>query len=249
MARKKIGEILIGAGLLDETRLRAALIEQQRWGGPLGRTLVEMRLVDEAVLVEALSRQLSVPSVDLDSLHVPPEVLALVPGDLCEQYSIVPFAQPMKFLDIAMADPTQAGVIDELQIRTHLNVRPHIAGPKQLERAVSRYYGRGVSSSSMRRSSSSTAPPGRDLSRGSIEIDTGPPGGEKMEIVRSIQLETEAAPLAGAPGRDAEIAALQQRVSRLEALVARDENVLRKVLSLLVDKGIATRDEIVERLK
>ena len=51
------------------------------------------------------------------------------------------------------------------------------------------------------------------------------------------------------PGRDAEIAALQQRVSRLEALMARDENVLRKVLSLLVEKGVATREEIVERLK
>lgn len=249
MARKKIGEILVGAGVLDDTRLRVALVEQQRWGGPLGRILVDMKLVDEAVLVDALSRQLGVQAVDLDHLTIPNDVLALVPGDLCEQYSVIPFAQPMKFLDIAMADPTQAGVIDELQIRTHLNVRPHIAGPKQLERAIYRFYGRGVSSTSQRRNSGSTSPPFTNQ-RGSIEIDTRPPsGGDQMEIVRSIVRDEEGAALPVQPGRDAEISALQQRVSRLEALVARDENVLRKVLSLLVDKGIATREEILERLK
>ena len=48
--------------------------------------------------------------------------------------------------------------------------------------------------------------------------------------------------------RDAEIDALQHRISKLEALVARDEDVLRKLLALLIDKGIATRDEILERL-
>lgn len=246
MARKKIGEILIGAGVLDETRLRAALVEQQRWGGPLGRILVEMKLVDEHVLVEALSRQLSVPVVDLDSMTVPNDVLVLVPGDLCEQYSVVPFAQPMKFLDVAMADPTQAGVLDELQIRTHLNVRPHLAGPKQIERAIYRFYGRGVGQANMRRGSGTTTPP-PGVQRGAIEID--PASSEKMEIVRSIVRGEDGAALPQQPGRDAEVVSLQQRVSRLEALVARDENVLRKVLSLLVDKGIATREEILERLK
>jgi hypothetical protein len=48
--------------------------------------------------------------------------------------------------------------------------------------------------------------------------------------------------------RDAEIDALQDRISRLEALVERDEGVLRKVLALFVEKGLATRDEIMERI-
>jgi hypothetical protein len=49
--------------------------------------------------------------------------------------------------------------------------------------------------------------------------------------------------------RDAEIDALQDRISRLEALVERDEAVLRKLLALLVDKNVATRDEILERIR
>jgi type IV pilus assembly protein PilB len=218
MARKKIGEILIAAGVLDEARLRAALIEQQRWGGPLGRMLVDLKLIDEPTLVDALSRQLSVPAVDLDAIEVPRAVLDLVPADLAEHHGIVPIAQPMKFLDIAMADPSNLGIVDELQIRTKLNVRPHLAGPKAIERAIARYYGRGVTA--FRRATASAQP------HKALEIETP----------RDLE-------------RDAEITALQQRVSRLEALVARDEDVLRKVLALLVDKGVASRDEIVERLK
>ena len=244
MARKKIGEILIAEGVLDETRLRAALIEQQRWGGPLGRLLVDMKLVDEAMLVGALSRQLAIPAVDLDAIDVPQDVVALVPGELCEQHSVIPFARPMgKFLDLAMADPTNAGVVDELQIRTRLNVRPHLAGPKQIERAISKYYGRGIAVA-MRKGAAG----GHGAS---IELESGPRS-EKMEIVRpnrDTSVEVGEVLQSQAAGRDAEIAALQQRVSRLEALVARDEQVLRKVLALLVDKDIATRDEILERLK
>lgn len=235
--RKKIGEILIEAGVLDETRLRAALMEQQRWGGPLGRLLVEMRLIAETTLVDALSQQLHIPSVDLDHTDVPRDVLDLVPGELAEQHSIMPFAAPMKFLDIAMADPTNMGIVDELQIRTRRNVRPHLAGPKQIERALARFYARG-SAHSFRRGGGGTASPSRP-----IEFAPQTGGEERMEIVRGMD------PGQGHGGGDAEIQALQHRVSRLEALMARDEAVLRKVLALLVEKGVATREEIVERLK
>ena len=46
-----------------------------------------------------------------------------------------------------------------------------------------------------------------------------------------------------------EIVNLQERIARLEALLSRDEDVIRKLMALLIEKGIATRDEIMERLK
>ncbi len=252
MARKKLGEILIEEGVLDESRLRAALIEQQRWGGPLGRLLVEMRLVEEQAMVGALSRQLHVPTVDLDGVEIPQAVLDLVPGELAEQHSVMPFAQPMKFLDLAMTDPTQLGIIDELQIRTRLNVRAFLAGPKAVERALSRYYGRGygVGLRQVGRAARPSEP---------IPVETGAERG--MEIERTPTMDVGIArqtermampPALSTPAhldRSAEIEALQRRVSKLEALIARDENVLRKVLALLVEKGVASREEIVERLK
>ena len=127
MARKRLGEILIEAGLIDETGLRSALIEQRRYGGPLGRVLVDMKMVVEEDLVQALSKQLAVPLVDLDAIEIPQAVLDLVPADLAEVQGVIPFAQPMKFLDVAMSDPTNLTLVDELRIKTQLKIgRAHV---------------------------------------------------------------------------------------------------------------------------
>jgi type IV pilus assembly protein PilB len=229
MARKKLGEMLIDAGALTEAGLRQALAEQRRWGGTLGRTLVEMKLVREDDLLAVLSRQFAVPVIDLDRLAIPQAVLELVPGDLAQELSVVPFAQPMKFLDVAMADPTNLGVIDELRIRTQLNIRPHLAGPKNLERALGKYYQRGFALS--------------HAQSGSIEIDVL--GNSPELISEGIRPSPRTTP---AP-RGTEIEALQARMSVLESLVARDEEVLRKLLALLVAKNIATRDEILDAIR
>ncbi|HEX5061098.1 MAG TPA: hypothetical protein VFV99_17150, partial [Kofleriaceae bacterium] len=89
--------MLVEAGVLSEQGLRMALNEQRRWGGTLGRTLVDMKLLSEVELVRVLSMQLALPTVDLDAIEIHSTVLDLVPGELAEQYSLVPFAQPMKF--------------------------------------------------------------------------------------------------------------------------------------------------------
>ncbi len=235
------------AGLLTETGLRAALVEQKRWGGSLGRTLVEMRQVAEEELVAVLSRQLGLESVDLDKLTIPKHVLDLVPGELAQNYSLVPFGQQMKFLDVAMADPTNLGIIDELRIRTQLNIRHYLAGPKMIERALARCYGRGFSAVHSR----AEVP-----LHGSIDLETPSPAEHPAELTFAEAAPAENlrpyprttySPVSVSP-RGAEIDALQERISQLEALVHRDEEVLRKLLGLLVEKGIASREEILARL-
>jgi type IV pilus assembly protein PilB len=213
MERKKLGQLLIEAGVLTDGGLASALAEQKRWGGTLGKMLVEMKLVTEANLVSVLSRQLGIAGVDLDKLDIDASVLETVPGELALSYGIVPFALSPTALDIAMSDPTILGVLDELRIRVQRDVRPFLAGPKMIERAIAKYYGRR----SQMRLSQRLAP-----------------------IMGEIESR---------PARDAEIDALQTRLSELEANVARDEEVLRKLLALLVEKGVATRDEILDRIK
>jgi type IV pilus assembly protein PilB len=249
--RKKLGEMLIEAGVLTESALRAALQEQKRWGGSLGRTLVEMRQIGEDQLVAVLSRQLGLDSVDLDQLPtIPQAVLAYVPGEMAQNYSIIPFAQPMKFLDLAMADPTNQGIIDELRIRTQLNIREFLAGPKMIERAIAKYYNRGFSA--MHSRADVKVP--EDLLHGALDLaPVAAPAHEELTFrdpppasPRPSPRQTYS-PVATTP-RGPEIDALQDRISRLEALVERDEAVLRTLLGLLIDKGIATREEILARL-
>lgn len=270
MARKKLGEILIEEGVLDESRLRAALIEQQRWGGPLGRLLVEMRLVEEHAMVGALSRQLHVPTVDLDSIEIPQAVLDLVPGELAEQHSVMPFAQPMKFLDLAMSDPSNLRVLDELRVRTNLNVRSHLAGPKAIERALGRYYGRGMGRAAGAGRRRETLDVGVDdeamelvnpydpaASRSVPVAGVNPPSTQSRERIAAPPAPTRTGAASTAPPPAAttrgpsfaDVAELQERIASLEALVRRDEDVLKKLMALLIEKGVATRDEILARLR
>lgn len=241
MARKRIGEILVQAGVLANEGLKTALVEQRRWGGPLGRILVDMNLITEEALVDALSQQLNFPKVNLDGMNIPADVIALVSGELAAHHRMMPFKRESKFLDVAMSEPTDLGIIDELRIRTQLNVRPYLAGPKMIERAITRYYGEVL----FDEPEMPTPPP----------VTKGPTTGKykamSADAVPSLQRaaqRNQSGPMSVLQPRDQEIRALQERISQLEALVSRDEDVLRKVLGLLVDKGIATREEILERL-
>lgn len=220
--------MLVEAGLLDAVGLRRALNEQRRWGGQLGTVLVDLKLVSEEALVAALSRQLNFPVVRLDEVEVSEDVLALVPAELAERHQIVPFSRQGKFLDVAMSDPTNLGIIDELRIRTQLNVRTYLAGPKSIERGLARFYGASVGHLGL-----SFRP--RDM-REEEDFDIDVDVEDRASTVRTRE-------------REQEILALQDRLSTLEALVSRDEDVIKKLLGLLVDKGIASREEILERIK
>src|SRR5262249_28018973 len=162
--------------------------------------------------------------IDLDHREIHKTVLDLISGDVAEEHTIVPFAQPMKFLDVAMADPTNLGVIDELRTRTQLNIRPYLAGPKMIERAIGKFYGRGFGRHAAR--------PDRrvPLEADDVRKRVQPPPSVPVAAPAKRAPETE---LFGGPPplatRDAEIDALQDRISKLEALVARDEEVLRKL--------------------
>ncbi len=244
--RQRLGEMLIEAGAIDDMQLRSALADQRRWGRPLGRTLVEMRLIKEDDLVRVLAKQLGLEAIDLDKLQILSAVLALVPKHIAKQHNVVPFAQPMKFLDVAMLDPTNLGIIDELRIRTQLNVRPYLAGPKMIERNLERYYG-GAPGVSM--SQSIEIPISYDDIERPGDVAAAP---ELRDGLRTFVNRNAPPPVAKAgleiASRDREIDALQERISTLESLVQRDEQVLRKLLALLIEKGFATREEIIERL-
>jgi hypothetical protein len=267
MARKRLGEILVQVGALDPGRLRAALVEQRRWGGQLGRILVDMGMITEDALVQALATQINFPVIKLTGKNISPDVTDLVSGELAEQHSLIPFNVDGKFLDVAMSDPTNLGIIDELRIRTQLNVRPYLCGPKQIEKALARFYGRGMATLGvaemdprdprMTGSGSHEFPDGIDVidlesnqQPGAAAASGGAdPGTQASRRAAMFDLAATASGNRTDQDRDKEIVSLQERISKLEALVTRDEDVLRKVLGLMVEKGIATREEILERIK
>lgn len=217
----RLGEILIAAGLLTQEQLQHGLHAQRRWGGQLGKVLVKEGLITEELLIRALSKQLNIPIVKITGVQIDDRVLDTVPVEICQQFGVIGFQIQGKFLDVAMSDPMNMGVLDELRIRTRLNVRPHLATATEIVDAIKRSYA-------------------RDMEVGSSGLEFGSFLDDAV-LHRSKDGSAEM--------RDAEIAALQQRISVLEALVSRDENVIRKLMGLLVQKGVTTREELLEAIK
>src|SRR3954468_22752503 len=91
MATIKLGELLIKANVLQETQLKSALAEQQKWGGKLGDILVRMSLVTEDLLIRALSKQLGIPAANLDAVQgIPPHVRTRVPANVARDLGVLP---------------------------------------------------------------------------------------------------------------------------------------------------------------
>jgi type IV pilus assembly protein PilB len=145
--KRKLGEMLLEAGLINELQLRGALNDQGQWGRPLGVTLISMGFVSEAELMRVLSDQLCYPFADLDAKIVAPEVIELVPYEIAAKHHCLPLTVQRKGsvreLYLAMFDPTDLAVIDDIRFRTGHEVRPVLVGNQKLEEAIQRSYRTG----------------------------------------------------------------------------------------------------------
>jgi type IV pilus assembly protein PilB len=147
VARKhlKLGEILVHAGILSEERLGVALKEQKTSGERLGFILISRRVISEAQLVQALSKQLSVPWVSLTHLDITSELQRLVPVQVVSQHGVIPVyimsKRPgEKVLYVAMDDPTNEDVLNQIRQTSGLDVKPMIAAPSEIASAIARFF-------------------------------------------------------------------------------------------------------------
>jgi len=142
--KRRLGEILIEAGLISETQLHAALHSQKTWGGKLGSTLVRMGFVQEEDLLRCLSAQLRLPSVDFSKVNVSPRALQMVPQRIAEKYNVIPVAlkeeMGKKSVILAMSDPTNLEAIGEIQFQTGVGIRPVVATESAISRAIDQCY-------------------------------------------------------------------------------------------------------------
>ncbi len=143
MATIKLGELLIKANVLNEGQLKAALAEQQKWGGRLGDILVRMNLLTEDILVRALSKQLAIPAVNLETVQgIPPHVKAKIPASTARDLVALPYQlrDEGKTLVVAMAEPQNIDTLDHLRAVSKCRIVPNVAGRSAIMRAFGRFY-------------------------------------------------------------------------------------------------------------
>lgn len=233
-SRIRLGELLVRAGVLDETKLKAALAEQARWGGRLGKILVEMGFLPEAVLAKALSKQLGMPLAELDHPQIPAHLLARLDVEFLELNAICPerFDEPEGTLHIAMADPLNLGAVDDLRARTGLKIKTSIAGESQIQKAVHKLF--GIRSEVVGDASDWLVPTGE------VRIDRPEKPAAAVPLLSGVPVAPSTPPV---PTTAMDMA------RALEAAQKNQIRAIRALVEILVEQGAFTREEYLARLQ
>lgn len=138
---KKLGELLVEAGLITPGQLQEALRYQKAAGGRMGSNLVAMGIITEDSLMDFLAQQTGVPRLDVKHIDVPGSVLERIPRRLAEQMTILPvaFKEP-KSLVLAMADPSDLNAVDSARFASGLSIEPMVAAHSALRLAIAEQY-------------------------------------------------------------------------------------------------------------
>jgi type IV pilus assembly protein PilB len=139
----RIGDQLVHEQLITREQLQRALDDARANGSRIGFSLVKLGFLEESDLVRALARQHRVPAVDLERVRLDPRILKLIPSEFAVKHQVLPLRRVARTLTVAMSNPTDLGVIDDLKFLTRLDIEPVIAGDFTLKRIVEREYDSG----------------------------------------------------------------------------------------------------------
>lgn len=219
--RKKLGEMLLEAGLINELRLSAALGEQRRWGGRLGSVLVGMGFVAEKDIVSLIERQLGMKCISLDGKEIPAEALKKVSLDTAKKYCLIPLALERGTLAVAMADPTDLKTVDDLSFILGARIKPLLALESGIKKAIAFHY-EGIVV--------------EDRADKSVPVD---------------DVRQEIAPMNAVAGMEDRLVhgETTQAQPPAEKKEYTSKQIIETLLSLLIEKGVITREEFVRKMR
>ncbi|HEV8124752.1 MAG TPA: type IV-A pilus assembly ATPase PilB [Gemmatimonadales bacterium] len=139
----RLGDILIRENLITREQLGQALTEQKSTGFRLGYILVKLGMVQEIEVTKVLARQYRMPAVDLSRFEVDPKIIKLIPGEFASKHVVLPLKREGRTLTVAMAEPTNTGLIEDLKFITRYDLFPVIAGEYTLRALIEKHYESG----------------------------------------------------------------------------------------------------------
>lgn len=136
----KLGEILVKGGVLTEEALHKALKEQKGSGKRIGEILIKGKYISEKQLISSLSSQLGIEYVDLDTVKLDPNLSEYVPEALAKANTVVPIEKKDKILKLAVADPLNYSIINDVSTYSKLTVSIVIAEQDKIEKKIYELY-------------------------------------------------------------------------------------------------------------
>jgi len=139
---QKIGEILVHAGKIDETKLNSALAEQKKTNEKLGQVLISMEVIDEDDFITAFSMQMGYRKADnFLLLEADQDAVRLIPEDFARTNSVLAVKKSDKAVTIVMEDPEDIATIDSVKRLTGLDPDIVVGGTELLNKAMDQLYG------------------------------------------------------------------------------------------------------------
>ena len=149
--RKKLrlGELLVQQGLITHDQLRIALTEQKTQNMPIGRLLVRLGFVTEAVIRDIMARTIGQESIDLSQVLVDAEALKLVPQEFARRHRLLPIAYDadQNLLMVAITEVFNVVALDQLRatLGHNIQMKTVLAGQAQLDEFIDQFYGHELS--------------------------------------------------------------------------------------------------------
>lgn len=140
-----IEDVLASRGLLTNQQLTFIKDEAKRRQEPTEKILEQMGWVTNEQLVEAKAAVIGVPYVAPDQQPISPEVLAFLPEEVAKRFTVVPISKEKETLLVAMTDPLDLQILEFIEKKSGLAVRPYIATAESINRAIAEQYSRGLS--------------------------------------------------------------------------------------------------------
>lgn len=218
--RKKLGDLLKEAGLIDDFQLEAALSHQRNWGGKLGDILAELEFAREEDIARIVAEKLKIPYVNLFEPELSADVLKLLKADTAKKFAVVPVRKEAKTLVLAMSDPLDIGIMDNVRFITGCTIKPVLAMTSEIKDAIRKYY---------------DGEPVVRVKRPTRQETVQEEG--NMELVREVQ-EIEPADLSQH--------AHHHEIPAHVAEHASQKVVLEALIELLVDTDLITREELAK---
>jgi len=132
--------------LIDDLQLEEVIQEQSRTGKSFGQILQDFQLVDLDTQLQVIADHLSTEVVNVGDSDLPEEVVAAVSPNTARRYQCVPVAVHDGVVQVALADPLNPAVIDELGYLIGKEVHVVVADPAAIEKQIGKYYGEGTES-------------------------------------------------------------------------------------------------------
>lgn len=131
-------------GLLDDLQFEEVTQEAQRSGKPVAEILADFGLLDQDSQLQIIAEHLGTEVVDLASVTPDPETLKAVPAATAKNYQCFPYALHGTTLQLALGDPLNPTILDELGFSISYEIVPVVADPKSVSQAIDKHYGGGA---------------------------------------------------------------------------------------------------------